>query len=87
MKFGGLISNRPTRPSAFLTAFLRVLRGRGLFVVRPHPQDLNDLFTIEYLVYQPMLDVDPSGEGAAKLANEALKSRWGLKGVLAQKLQ
>lgn len=45
-------------------------RTRQLFIVGPHPDDFDGLDIIQDLVHQPVLDVDPSGICAGKIADE-----------------
>ena len=46
-----------------------------LFVVGPHPNDLNGLDVVQDLVNKPVLDVNPSGAGSSQVSNEFLE--WG----------
>lgn len=61
-----------------------VTKGRNSLVVCPHPNDLDDLLLFENLVDQPMLDIDPSREGAFEITKQFLVSRRSLIGVLLQ---
>lgn len=44
-------------------------------VVRPHPQDLDDPITLEDLIDEAVLDVDPAGLGASEIAERLLEGR------------
>jgi len=45
-----------------------LLRGKRLFVVGPHADDLDGLRFVQYLVNKAVLDIDPSGGGASQVA-------------------
>ena len=43
--------------------------------MRPHADDLDDLFIFQNLVHQPVLDVDPAGIRSGEIAYKLLE-RW-----------
>jgi len=64
-----------------VSRFWRRGGSRCLFVVRPHPQHLDDAFFFEHLIYEPMLDIDPAGVGAFQITKKLLEGRWLLEGI------
>src|SRR2546421_35091 len=65
---------RPQPCEAFRIA-PAVLRGNELFVVRPHPDNLDGPLLFPDLIDQPVLDVDPSREESSEVAGEFFV-RW-----------
>jgi len=58
-----------------------------LFVVRPHPDDLDGFDIVQNLVYEPVLDVDPTGEGAGKVTDQLFVWWWCLKGIAREDVE
>lgn len=59
----------------------------ALFVMRPHADDLDDLFVFQNMVHQPMLDVDPAGTSSSEIAHKLLKRWRRLKWVFSHELR
>lgn len=73
------------RPPGIASPIVRLVTAcPRLFVMAPESQDFNHAVFLEYLVYQPMLDVDSPRIGPGKVADELLKRRRPLKWVLSQ---
>ena len=49
--------------------------------MRPHPQYLDDFFSLYHLVNQPVLDIDASGIGACQVADQLFVRRRGLERI------
>jgi hypothetical protein len=52
--------------------------------MRPHSNNLHRMFFFQDLINQTMLNVDPPGIGTAQIANQSLKRRRCLEGVLVE---
>ena len=52
-----------------------------LLVMRPHADDLDDMFIFHDLVHQPMLDVDPAGIRSGEIAHKLLEGWRSLKRI------
>ena len=50
----------------------------------PQAQHFNDAGPFENLVNQAVLNIDPAGVGALKIADELFKRRWGLERIGGQ---
>ena len=59
----------------------------GLFIMGPHAQHFYDAGRFENLVNQAVLNIDPAGVGALKIADELFKRRWGLERIGGQNFQ
>ena len=57
---------------------------RGLLVVRPHPNGLDDLFSFEKLINQPMLEIDLARVGTFGIAEQFFVAGRTLIGILRQ---
>ena len=58
-----------------------------LFVMRPEAQDLDDPLLLEHLIDHAMLDIDPAGVRAGKIADKLLEWRMGFKGIFFEDFQ
>ena len=57
------------------------LSRKHLFIIRPHPQDLDDLLLFQHLIDESMLDIDPPRESARQIADQFFVGRWILEGM------
>ena len=53
----------------------------------PHPNDLHGLDVVENLVHESMLNIDSTGTGPCKLADELLIGRRGLVWIAGQEFE
>jgi hypothetical protein len=67
--------------------FWRRYRVRASFVLGPEAQSLHDPLAQEHLVDEPVLDVEPTGEGSAQITHQRLLGRRLAEGILCQELQ
>ena len=56
----------------------------GSLVMGPHTQNLHGALILQYLVDEPVLQVDPAGVRTRKIADELFVRGRVLKGILAQ---
>jgi len=56
----------------------------ALFVMGPHPNDLDSPDPLEDLIHEPVLDVDSTGTGARQIAHQSLERRRRLVGIPRQ---
>ena len=68
-------------------SFWRCFPTKAPFVVRPQPQHLHDRFLAEHLVDEPVLNVEPTGEGSAQITHQRFIGRRLPEGILGQELQ
>ncbi len=77
----------PDIASGVTTGRCEVDRLVALFVMCPQPQYLNDSLSLEHLIHKSVLNIDSSGIGASKIANELLVGRRVLERISRQNIQ
>jgi hypothetical protein len=55
--------------------------------MRPHPDHFHNPLAAQSLIDETMVDVDAAQERSREIAEEFLKGRWRLEGIVAQDLQ
>jgi hypothetical protein len=50
----------------------------------PHPKNLYNSLVFQHLVNKAMLNVNPTGIGSSKIANQFFERRWSLKRISPQ---
>lgn len=58
-----------------------------LFVMSPQPQNLHHLLSLEHLIHQSVLNIDSSGIGTSKIADELLVRGRILEWIIDQNIQ
>jgi len=61
--------------------------GAYLFVMSPQPQYLYNLPSLEHLIHESVLDIDPSGIGTGEIADELFVGWRVLKRIIRQYIQ